>query len=210
MSADTTTPTPAESGAPMAPGSAEGAPASLPASDSDLRQALWVTASELIVDIGYTYRGHFITGQQMRDGAKWLVIPRVILPIGASAGAATFALFGLSGLAVVVGFGGAIAVALEKQFDPIGQANAHTNKGDRLLTVWKDLRYFRNVKLRSATSTAELEHELAQIRKRADDLRLLEPRQIPPRAYAEARRQIMDGQSDYVGDPLWQDPPGDL
>lgn len=188
----------------------EGPPAHLPAPGREFRQSLWVQASELIVDLGYAYRAHFIVGQKLRANAKYLGIPRVVLPVVASAGAATLALFGLNQLAVLFGFGGAIIVALERYFDPIGQANAHTEKGDRLLTVWKDLRNFRNVRLRGASTDDQLERELAQIRKRADDLRLTEPRQIPGWAFDEARRQVRDGQSSYVDDPLWQAPPGDL
>jgi hypothetical protein len=74
-----------------------------------------------------------------------------------------------------------------------------------LLSIYKDLRYFQNVQLRTAVSISELEAALAQLRKRADDLRLLEPRQTPPYAYEEARRQIKDGQADYAEDPLWRE-----
>lgn len=207
---DVTAPTQAEPEASLPADAGEPAAPRLPANESEFRRALWTSASELIVDLGYTYREHFITGQKMRDGAKWLEIPRVIFPVVASAGTATLALFGLNQLAIVFGFAGALAIALEKHFDPIGRANAHTDKGDRLLSVSKDLRFFRNVKLRGPMTSAELEHELAQLRKRADDLRMLEPRQVPPYAYPDARRQIADGQSEYAGDPLWQDPPDDL
>lgn len=185
-------------------------PESLPPADRELRRALWVTAGELIVDLGYTYRAHFITGQRLRSDAKWLEIPRVVFPVAASAGTATFALFGLYGLAVVFGFFSAIVLALGKAFDPMGQANTHSDKGDRLLSVWKDLRYFQNVKLRSPASGTELDSALAQLRKRADDIRMAEPRQTPPYAYEQARRQVADGQSAYVGDPLWREPPEDL
>jgi hypothetical protein len=186
------------------------APAVLPAGRSDFRGALWVAASELIVDLGYTSRSHFVNGQSLRARAKWLEVPRVVFPVVASAGTATFALFGLTGVAVVFGFGAALAIALEKVFDPIANANAHTDKADRLLTVCKDLRYFRNVTLRSPASEAELERTLTQLRKRADDLRKLEPRQVPQAAYDQARRQIADGQAQHRDDPLWQDPPADL
>ena len=186
------------------------APEGLPPADRELRRSLWTAASELIVDVGYAYRQHFITGQKMRADAKWLEIPRVIFPVAASAGTATFALVGLNGLAVVFGFVSAIVLALGKVLDPIGQANAHSDKGDRLLSVWKDLRYLQNVKLRSPASGTELESALAQLRKRADDIRMAEPRQTPRYAYDEARRQVNDGQSEYTGDPLWRDPPEDL
>lgn len=185
-------------------------PEGLPPADQDLRRALWTAASELIVDLGYTYRQHFITGQKMRADAKWIVVPRIVFPVIASAGTATFALFGLQQAAVVFGFFSAVAIALEKFWDPIGQANAHSDKGDRLLSVWKDLRYFQNVKLRSPASGTELESAFAQLRKRADDIRISEPRQTPAWAYAIARAQLTDGQSEYQGDPLWRDPPGDL
>ncbi len=209
MKAEPTAPNPSDPDAPAGNIADGHVPPALPASDSEFRRSLWKAASELIVDLGYTYRAQFITGQKMRADAKWLGIPRVILPAGAAAGTATLALFGLGGLAVVFGFAGALAIALEKHFDPIGRANAHTDKGDRLLTAYKDLRYFRDVRLRGSMTSEELEHELAQLRKRADDLRQLEPRQVPQYAYSEARRQVLDGQSEYAGDPLWQDPPDD-
>jgi hypothetical protein len=208
MNADETVPTPNEPD--VDDPEVEAPPEGLPQADRILRSALWVTAGELIVDLGYTYRAHFITGQKMRSDAKWLEVPRVIFPVIASAGTATFALFGLNGLAVGFGFFSALAIALERHFDPIGRANAHTDKADRLLSVYKDLRYFQNVKLRSPVSGPELESALAQLRKRADELRMLEPRQIPHYAYEGARRQVKDGQSEYVGDPLWRDPPDDL
>ena len=182
----------------------------LPPADRELRRSLWTAASELIVDVGYSYRQHFITGQKMRADAKWIEIPRVVFPVVASAGTATFALFGLNGAAVVFGFFSALAIALERYWDPIGHASAHTDKGDRLLSVWKDLRNFQNVKLRSPASGTELESALAQLRKRADDIRMAEPRQTPRYAYDEARRQINDGQSEYANDPLWRDTPDDL
>lgn len=208
MKGNVTTPAPAEpeAGVPAI----EQAPNTLPANDPQFRRALWTAAGNLTVDLGYHYRACLIAGQRMRADAKLLQVPRVVLPVLASAGTATLALVGLNGLAVVFGFVGAIMVALEKHFDPVGQANAHTDKGDRLLGVYKDLLYFQNVKLRSAKPSAELEPELAQLRKRADDLRMLEPRQLPPYAYPEARRQVADGQSEYFGDPLWRDPPDDV
>lgn len=203
--------TPAGAGLPPEdPEPNEQPPESLPPADQGLRWALWTSASELIVDLGYTYRQHFITGQKVRADAKWLEVPRVVFPVAASAGTATFALVGLNGLAVVFGFFSAIVLALGKAFDPIGQANAHTDKGDRLLSVCKDLRYLQNVKLRSPASGTELESAFAQLRKRADDIRMAEPRQTPRYAYDQARQQVKDGQSEYHGDPLWRDPPDDL
>jgi len=188
----------------------EAPPEGLPPADRELRRALWTAAGELIVDLGYSYRAHFITGQRMRDRAKWLEVPRVVFPVAASAGTATFALFGWNSLAILFGFISAVVLALGKAFDPIGQANAHSDKGDRLLSVYKDLRYLQNVKLRSPASGTELESAFGQLRKRADDIRMSEPHQIPPGVYDEARRQVKDGQSEYAGDPLWRDPPEDL
>ena len=187
-------------------------PPQLPGTVKQLRLALWTMASELIVDLGYTYRAHFIVGQRMRSKwwAKALVFLRAVLPVSATAGTAAFALFGLKDLAVVLGFGAALVLALERAFNPIGEANAHSDKGDRLLTVYKDIRYFRRAKILGPAPAAELEQQFAQLRKRADDLRMVEPRQLPGYAYDEARRQINDQQSEYVGDPLWQDAPEDL
>lgn len=129
------------------PGDADQAPASLPAASPELRRALWTQASELIVDTGYNYRAHLIVGQKRREQAKFLGVPRVVLPVAASAGTAFLALIGFDKVGVVAfGFIGAIVVALEKYFDPIGQANAHSDKGDRLLTLYKDLRSFRNLR----------------------------------------------------------------
>jgi len=202
---------PAMAGDSKRPDAGGPAPSGPPVPDgSEHRRALWVAASELIVDLGYASRAHLITGQRMRARVKWIAIPREILPVVASAGAATLALFGLSDWAVAFGFGGALAVALDKSIDPIGQANAHSDKGDRLLSVCKDVRYFRNVRLSGETSAAEFQHELAQLRRRADDVRMLAPHQLPEYAYSEAQRQVADGQAEYVGDPLWQDPPDDL
>jgi hypothetical protein len=188
-------------------------PEPAPALQSDpveFRRALWTSASELIVDLGYTSRAHLVNGQNLRSRAKWLQAPRVVFPVIASAGTATLAIFGWTSLAILFGFGASLAIALEKAFDPIGNANAHTDKGDRLLTVYKDLRYFRNVTLRSGAAEPELERGLAQLRKRADDLRNLEPRQVPQAAYEEARRQINDGQANHKDDALWEDPPEGL
>lgn len=187
----------------------EAPPEGLPPADGELRRALWIVAGELIVDLGYSFRAHFITAQRIRDRAKWLEVPRIVFPVAASAGTATFALFGWNNLAIIFGFASAVVLALGKALDPIAQANAHSDKGDRMLSVYKDLRYFQNVKLRSAVSGTELESALGQLRKRADDVRMAKPRQVPSGVYDEARLQVKDGQSEYLGDPLWRDAPED-
>lgn len=211
MSADTD-PTPTEVGVDTPDHSrADPAPTELPVRSAEFRRALWVQASELIVDTGYSYRAHLIVGQERRAQAKWLGIPRVVLPVAASAGTAVLALIGLDKIVVgAFGFIGAIVVALEKYFDPIGQANAHSDKGDRLLTLYKDLRFFRNVRLRGPSPDDQLEGDFTALRERGDHLREGEPRQIPYWAYQRAKQQIDAGQAKHVGDPLWQDPPGDL
>jgi hypothetical protein len=169
---------------------------------------LWVQASELIVDTGYNYRAHLIVGQTRRGQAKFLGIPRVVLPVAATAGTAFLALIGLDKL-VVAGFGfiAAIVVALEKYVDPIGQANAHSDKGDRLLSLFKELRFYRNVRLRGTESLEQLEREYAALLERANQLRESQPRQYPSWAYDKAKAEIAAGQSSYLDDPLWQDPP---
>ena len=193
------------------PGDADQAPASLPAASPELRRALWTQASELIVDTGYNYRAHLIVGQKRREQAKFLGVPRVVLPVAASAGTAFLALIGFDKVGVVAfGFIGAIVVALEKYFDPIGQANAHSDKGDRLLTLYKDLRSFRNLRLRGTEPLDQLEREYAALLERGNQLREAEPRQYPSWAYDQAKAQIAAGQSSYLDDPLWQDPPADL
>lgn len=211
MSADATPPIPAELTAPAPEGGPDPRPVELPVRSPELRRALWVQASELIVDTGYNYRAHLIIGQKRRAQAKWLGIPRVILPVVAAAGTAFLALIGIDKIAVAgFGFIAAIVVALERYFDPIGQANAHSDKGDRILTLHKDLRFFRNVRLRGQEPVDQLEREYAALLKRGNALRESEPRQYPSWAYDEARRQIRDGQSEYLDDPLWQEPPGGL
>jgi hypothetical protein len=101
----------------------------MPEPGSELRRALWEAAGELIVDLGYTCRAHFITGQKMRADAKWIEIPRVTFPVVASAGTATLALFGWTDFAVAFGFAGALAIALEKHFDPIGNRQGPHRQG---------------------------------------------------------------------------------
>jgi hypothetical protein len=196
---------------PTVPGDADPAPRALPTPSPELRRALWTQASELIVDTGYNFRAHLIVGQKRREQAKLLGIPRVVLPVVASAGTAFLALIGLDKVVVVAfGFIGAIVVALEKYFDPIGQANAHSDKGDRLLTLYKDLRSFRNIRLRGAEPLDQLEREYAALLERGNELRESEPRQYPSWAYDQAKAEIAAGQSSYLDDPLWQDPPADL
>lgn len=211
MSADATSRTGNDPG-PAAPEDADDpARIELGARSAELRRALWVQASELIVDTGYNYRAHLIVGQKRRAQAKWLGIPRVVLPVAASGGTAFLALIGLDKV-VVVGFGfiAAIVVALERYIDPIGQANAHSDKGDRLLTLHKDLRLFRNVRLRGLEPVGQLEREYAALLERGNQLRESEPRQYPSWAYDQAKTQIAAGQSSYFDDPLWQDPPDEL
>jgi len=175
------------------------------------RRAMWLQANELLIDLAYNNRSHFNVGQRTRARVKWLGVPRAVLPVFASAGTAFLALFGVGkDIVVAFGFAAAMVVALDHYFDPLRHANAHTDKGDRLLTLYKDVRYFRNVRLRSGASDDMLERELAALRQRDDQLRKTEPRQVPEWAFNKARAQINDNQADYAHDPLWVDPPEDL
>jgi len=201
--ADATVPAPDDAAAPP--------PEALPDQISEHRRALWVQASELIVDTGYNYRAHLKVGQKRREQAKWLGIPRVALPVAASGGTALLALIGIDRIAVAAfGFVGALVVVFEKYIDPIGQANAHTDKGNRLLTLYKDLRFYRNTRLRGTEPVGQLEHEFAALLERGNELRSVEPRHYPDWAYQQAKAEIAAGHSSYIDDPLWQDPPDDL
>jgi hypothetical protein len=200
---DATMPSPDDAAAPP--------PEAFPDRSAERRRALWVQASELIVDTGYNYRAHLKVGQKRREQAKWLGIPRVAIPVAASAGTALLALIGIDKIAVAAfGFIGALVVVLEKYIDPIGQANAHTDKGNRLLTLYKDLRFYRNTRLRGTDPVDQLEHGFAALLDRGNELRSAEPRHYPDWAYERAKAEIGAGHSSYTDDPLWQDPPDDL
>jgi hypothetical protein len=165
----------------------------------------------MVVDATYSSRAHFIAAQWSRRHANILGIPVVVLSVAASTGAGALAVLGADKAVVaLLAFVAAVMVALERHFDPSGKADAHSLKGDRYLTIRNEARLFQSTRLRSSDPQPVLDQEFRLLRFRYDQLRETAPRQLPDGAYDEARRQVIDGQATYDGDPLWVGAPEDL
>lgn len=189
----------------------EGDTAGRKAPPRNARVGLWEEASMMVVDASYSSRAHFIAGQWSRRRASVFGVPVVILSVAASTGAGTFAVLGVDKAVVaLLAFAAAIMVALERHFDPSGNADAHSLKGDRYLTIRNEARLFQSTRIRSGDPQPVLDQEFRLLRFRYDQLRESAPRQLPKGAYDEARRQIQDKQASYEDDPLWVPAPDDL
>lgn len=186
-------------------------PSASETSKKTIRVAMWEEASNMVTDASYSSRAHFIAGQSLRDRAKFLGVPAALLSVVASAGAGVAAIIGIDkGWIALLAFAGALIAALDRYFDPIGQANAHSLKGDRYLTLRNEARFYREARLRSTDTETILQRDFLALRHRYDELRESAPHQVPSWAYDRARAQIADGQADYVGDPTWVPAPDDL
>lgn len=176
-----------------------------------VRDGLWNETSMMVVDASYSSRAHFIAGQQSRRWASIFGVPVVMFSVAASSSAAVLALLGIDKAWVAVfAFAAAVIVALERNFDPSGKADAHSLKGDRYLTIRNEARLFQNTRIRSTDQDSVLQQEFKLLRHRYDQLREADPRQLPPGVYDAAAEQIKQGQASYENDPLWVAAPSDL
>jgi hypothetical protein len=176
-----------------------------------MHDALWRSANKLIINASYTSRQHFIAGQTMRDRAKWIGVPNVIVATTAAGGAGVLALVGVDRSWVAAfAFLAAVIGALDNYFKPLAQADAHAIKAARIKSVCEDTEHFRDVGLRSSKTEIDLDKGLKALWKAYQALREDQPRHLPKAAYQRARNEIDDGQAGFENDPLWVDPPAGL
>lgn len=171
------------------------------------RIAMWNEAMMLMMDSLYSARGNQFAAQRWAVIATWLGLPASILSAVLAAGAAGAAAGDQKGWTVVLSVIVAVINAVRGFLHPEETLRGYQNKGAAYLALRNDVRLFRNVDLHSDTPLDKLRTQLHTLVARRNALNGQPPMVIPKWAYNGAKKGIEEGQSEYLNDPLWEDPP---
>jgi hypothetical protein len=177
------------------------------ASEHEQRVAMWDEAMMLVIDTQYSARGNQFAARRWVIIATCLGLPASILSAVLAAGAAGAAASGQQGWTVILSVIVAVINAVRGVLHPEETLRGYQNKGAAYLALRNDVRFFRNIDLRSDTSLDKLRTQLHTFVARRNALNGQPPVVIPKWAYEGAKKGINAGESDYINDPLWEDAP---
>ncbi len=188
------------------PAEPDRAPADL---DVEFKRAVWHEASQIIVDSTWSARS------LQKAAARWATIvvvlglPANVIATVTAAGAGAAAVFVRNTtVTAVLALIAAVIAGSKAVLRPEDTYQGYASKGSAYLALRNDTRHFRSVRLRTAGVTpAELEQEVKALTTRLNALTQQPPLRIPTWAYQRAKQSIEAGESDYAGDPFWEDPP---
>jgi len=187
---------------------AEGPPP-LPAEGLELRRAHWIAATQMIVDATWSARS------LQKAAARWATIslllglPASVVAALTAAGAGAAALLSkVPLLTAILALVAAVIAAAKAVLKPDETYQGYARKGASYLALRNDTRQFRSIRLRTpAIDAQELEKDLSALNQRLNSLGQQPPIRIPTWAYNEAKRSVAKGESEYAGDPFWEEPP---
>jgi len=142
----------------------------------------------------YSSKGHFEASALWKRIHLWIGVPSAILAGIASISAFEENTLVAGSLAILVAALGAIATFL----NPSSKANEHHAAASSYLELRNRVRRFKNIELPGMDAQDGKERILA-FGQNKDDLSLTTP-QIPEWAFKKARRNIEEGQAEYVAD----------
>lgn len=159
-----------------------------------LEDEISMEAERIEEDCIFSSKGHFETAACWQKIHLWIGVPSAILAgiAGVSAFDEQTLLAGM--LAILVAGLGAVSTFL----NPSGKAAEHHGAGNSYLALRNRARRFRRIELLGDESVGVKDKILA-LGQQKDDLSASSP-QIPEWAFRKARKNIEDGQSDYVAD----------
>ena len=175
----------------------------------EFQRALWRGASEIIVDSMWSARS------LQKAAARWstvvlaLGLPGNLIATVTATAAGASALFAhnpivTATLALVAG----VIAGTKAVLKPEETYQGYAAKGAAYLALRNDARHFRNVRLRTpGAQAAQLENDLRAMNARLNALAQRPPVRVPTWAYKAAKKSINVGESDYVGDRFWEEPP---
>ena len=174
-----------------------------------MRRALWRSANEIIIDTSWTARAFQKAAARWSTVVLYLGLPASVATAVTAAGAGTVALVARMPVAVaVLGLTAAVIAGAKAVLRPEDTYQGYNSKGSAYLVLRNDARQFRDIRVRNPRwSDAELESELRSLNGRLNALVQQPPLRVPTWAYQQAKKSIEAGESDYVSDRFWQEPP---
>lgn len=159
----------------------------------EFRAKLAAEADRLEEDCLYSAKGHFESAKTWSRWNLWLGIPAVLLAAGAGAAKDTPEL--ASGLA----FAAAAVTAVLTFLKPSDRASSHQRAGALYNSLKNRARFFRTIELTRQPFPSTLEKRLRLLCEERNQLGEASP-EIPPAAFARARRGIEEGEAEYRAD----------
>lgn len=145
-------------------------------------------------DCIYSSKGHFEASALWKRIHLWIGVPSAILAGIASISAFEENTLVAGTLAILVAALGAIATFL----NPSSKANEHHAAANSYLELRNRVRRFKNIEL-PGMEAQEAKERILTFGLQKDDLSSSTP-QIPEWAFKKARKNIEDGQAEYVAD----------
>jgi hypothetical protein len=173
-----------------------------PSAPAPLHDALVNEAKRIEEDANHSAKGHFAAARPWGACNLWIGIPTTV---GAAlAGVSAISSYNVlaASLAILVAIGSGLATFL----NPGQRATEHLKAGNAYNAIRNNARRFHQIDCQAPDRLDDLQHALKKLGAELDELNSHSP-QIPPRAFARARKGIEDGESTYKVDQPRSLPP---